>query len=153
MQTENNNFAMLSLHAEQTQIWAETLLHEVKYQNVKFKVPTFKSDLIALANLTKRFNASVKSKLDNIDLHNDNASNISKVCELLANTDIENGVKFLSAINYLVKNASVVFDDTKVDNDLMQKLKLISEINDKAINFDIKELVKLHKKIVNTPTK
>lgn len=150
---ESNNFAMLALHAEQTQVWAETILHEVKYQNVKFKVPTFKDDLTALLNITRRFNKYVKSKLDNVDLHIENSSNISHVCEVLANTDLENGTKYINAIHFIAKNANCVFDDTKVDNDLIEKLKLISEINDKAISFDIKELVKLHKKIVNTPTK
>ena len=153
MQTENNNFAMLVIHAEQLQVWAETLLHEAKYNNLKFKSPNFKPDLIALTTLIKRFNTSLKSKLGDSNLHEETAANISKICELLAKTNPAEGAKFLEAIQFIASKAEVLCPNDNICTDLMEKLTLISQINDKLINFPIKELHKVSKQILNTPTK
>jgi hypothetical protein len=147
MQTENNNFAMLVIHAEQLQAWAEGIIYELENKIVKAPSINFLSDLKALYRFTKTFNKNIKVKMPETI-----SNNVGMFCKILATSP--DADKYMQAINYIAKSAEVVSsEEGNIAPELMEKLKLISEINDKVINFDIKELVKLHKKIVNTPTK
>jgi len=146
MQTENNNFAMLVIHAEQLQVWAEGIIYELESKIVKPPSITFLSDLKALHRFTKTFNKNVKVKMP------EQISNaVSQFCKILAfSPDAD---KYMQALNYIAKSAEVIQEENENPDLLMQKLKLISEINDKLINSDIKQINKLHKQIINTPTK
>jgi len=146
MQTENNNFAMLVIHAEQLQVWAEGIIYELESKIVKPPSITFLSDLKALHRFTKTFNKNVKVKMP------EQISNaVSQFCKILAfSPDAD---KYMQALNYIAKSAEVIQEENENPDLLMQKLKLISEINDKLINSDIKQINELHKQIINTPTK
>jgi hypothetical protein len=147
MQTENNNFAMLVIHAEQLQVWAEGIIYELENKIVKAPSINFLSDLKALYRFAKTFNKSIKVKMPETI-----SNNVGMFCKILATSpDVD---KYMQAINYIAKSAEVVSDNEgNMPEDLLQKLKIISEINDKLINFDIKAINKLHKQIVNTPIK
>ena len=146
MQTENNNFAMLVIHAEQLQIWAEGIIYELESKIVKPPSITFLSDLKALHRFTKTFNKNVKVKMP------EQISNaVSQFCKILAfSPDAD---KYMQALNYIAKSAEVVQDDNENPDVLIEKLKLISEINDKMINFDLPQIKKISKQILNTPCK
>ena len=146
MQTENNNFALLLIHAQQLESWASGVIYEIENKISKTPSIAFLNDLKAVHRLVKTFNKNVKVKIP------EQISNaVSQFCNILAfSPDAD---KYMQALNYIAKSAEVIQEENENPDALMQKLKLISEINDKVINFDIKELVKLHKKIVNTPCK
>ena len=147
MAQNNNNFALLLIHAQQLEVWAEGIIYEIENKIVKAPNIYFLSDLKKLQLFCRRFHKSIK-----IQMPETISNNVGMFCKILATSpDVD---KYMQAINYIAKSAEVVSDNEgNIPEDLLEKLKTISLINDKLINFPIKELNKLSKQILNTPTK
>ncbi len=146
---ENNYLAMCILHSEQTEIWTKILWEHIR--NKKIESVTFKSKLIALKDAAIGFNKVAQTK-EQKELTADVASKVSRFNELLAKSNKKDGDTLLATIDFLLKNSEINYH-TQTPQDLQEKIKLISEINDKLINFDLKPLKRLHKQVINTPLK
>lgn len=150
MTEQGNYFAMVTLHAKELETWLDALMYEI---GTKITDKNFKNKLLDLKDKVTVFNKLINRGIENKELHKETSANISKFCELLAKNTGEEGGKLIEAVSFLAKKSEVIFPDNKTDNDLLKKLGLISEINDKLIEFKPADLRKLHKQILNTPTK
>jgi hypothetical protein len=143
MQTENNNFALLLIHAQQLESWAAGVIYEIENKISKTPSIAFLNDLKAVHRLVRTFNKNVKVKMP------EQISNaVSQFCKILAfSPDAD---KYMQGLNYIVKSAEVIQEDNENPDLLMKKLIIISEINDKLINYDLPQLTKLKEKVCKT---
>jgi hypothetical protein len=144
---QNQFLAMLTLHAKQTAIWAEAVKMEIKGKTVNSQ---FKDAFIPLCNILNRFNTLVEKNLDK-DLHYEYSIYISDICTMLATADTKKATQIMESIKFISENCDAI--DTHKDDDLKERVRLISEISDKLMKTPAKELQKVHKQIIKTPLK
>lgn len=149
--SDNNNFSLLVIFAHQSQIWAEAMKLTKSFKqgfdnNLRNKVTD-------LAIKAREFNVAVTRQLKSKEYHHNTTAAISKFIEVLAGATEERGQKLVECLLYFEKKSDVVFPNDKPSEELMEKLTIISAMNDKLIEWDLKALQKLGKQVVNTPIK
>lgn len=146
---DNNYLAMLTLHAKQVEIWADTLWLEIKNNKKDVK---FTNCFISLIDSVRKFNKYIRKNITEYETHENIAASISKVNELIANSTQTDADNFINAIVFLANSSELVNKET-APKDLNEKLPLISDINDKLLAMDLKSLQRTHKQIINLPIK
>lgn len=138
---------MLALNTKQVEIYIDELEWNKRLTGKDFN-SNYKVAIAKLKDSIKSFNEVLSIKNEDLEQY---SGSLSVVMEMLRNAKTaEHRTNILESIDFLARNSHSVEANKE---DLLERIKMVSEISDKVFEFEPLELIKTHKKITKTPTK
>lgn len=145
-----NILSMLLMHNHQTYVWSLALWHDAGFSLDR----GFKNKLLCVKDSTEALNKHISRVLSPAEKqsHEDYCALISRFSGLIAQSSPQVSSQFIDALEMLANN-SLIADAERLPADMLERVDLISELTDKLLAVDLKELRRIHKQILNKPLK
>lgn len=140
------NSVMLAITATQMKNFIESIWFNKKATGKDFNT-NYKLAFLNLQNAVEKFLAVLNNSQDDLMQY---ANSLSIITLMLTEAEPNDRTKILESLEFLARNSHIIDNDKA---DLIERVKMVSEISDKVFEFEPLELAKIHKKIVNTPKK